>query len=458
VKVGAELSVTLEHELFGAQHYPPPRGQIPWLLPDGRRVLQHYQEDTDGKLFDALVEYHRAISELPSEAYYDLLAAWTLHTYWLEAVHYSPILCFFAIAERGKTRTGKGLIYIAHRGIHVQSLRDPYLVRVAKYFQASLFFDVMDIWEEARKEGSADILLGRFEKGLKVPRVLYPDKGPFNDMVYYEVFGPTIIATNEPIHRILETRCLYIKMPETTRRFEAPVRPELALPLKERLVAFRARHLGESLPAISKPTSGRLGDILQPLQQLIRVARPEREQAFLALVRELEQQTLIEKADTLEAELLRTVASLEHLVKGGLLPNKLIADTYNKERPERTKVSYTKVGKRLSALGFEKAVLADGASAIRWDQDKNQRLCEKYGLRNVSDPSVSSAQRNGSTAGSEASDGLPRTLEPPDPLNELQISDEELVRRRNEYDKPSGNTTHQNGNESTGISEDDVPL
>ena len=408
VKDGSGLSIKPEHEVFGMQHYPPPADQIPWLLPDGKRVLQQYTVDTDGELFDALVAYHKAISELPTESYYDLLAAWDLHTYWLEAVHYSPVLCFFAIAERGKTRTGNGLINVAYRGIHVQSLRDAYLVRVAKYFRASLFFDVMDVWEEAKRVGSTDILLGRFEKGLKVPRVMYPENGPFKDMVYYEVFGPTVIATNEPIHRILETRCVYIKMPETTRRFEMPVRPELALSLKERLVAFRARHLGESLPEGPKPSMGRLGDILQPLQQLIRVVRPDREQAFLGLVQELEKQTLIEKADTLEAELLRIVVSLKDSVKSGLLPNKLITDTYNKEQPERTKLSYTKVGKRLSALVFEKAVLADGASAIRWDEEKIRLLCEKYGLHNLSAPSArsaSSVKANGPTDGSDTSDG-----------------------------------------------------
>jgi hypothetical protein len=70
--------------------------------------------------------------------------------------------------------------------------------------------------------------------------VLYPEKGAFKDMVYYSIYGPTIIATNEAVHKILDTRCIPIIMPNKPGDYENPI-PEKAQELKERLTAWRAR-------------------------------------------------------------------------------------------------------------------------------------------------------------------------------------------------------------------------
>jgi DNA primase catalytic core len=391
VRDGDELSIFPEIEKEGVVLIPPLREQIPWLLPRGEEVLKFYEpqatKEKDEALYYDLLAYHVDISELPGKAYYDLLAAWDMHTYLLEAVQYSPIICLFAVPERGKSRTGKGMIHVAYRGIHVESLRDAYLVRVANDLHASLFFDVKDIWWKAEKNGSEDILLHRFERGAKVPRVLFPDRGAHKDIVYYSIFGPTIVSTNEGVHKILETRAVSINMPETSKRFENDVTPELSLPLRERLTAFRARHLGEAFVDIPKPAAGRLGDILKPLQQIIRLVKPEREESFLQLVKELEAERLIDKADSLEAQILVVVMGLEDQVEKGILPVKTITDKFNEEKSEKAKITYQRVGRRLTAMGFKKARTSNGASAILWDEENIARMRESYGLEKTSETS-----------------------------------------------------------------------
>jgi len=391
VKDGGELFIRPQVERDGVLYIPPPKEHIPWLLPRGEEVLRLYllqeslsQRERDGALYDDLLSYHKAISELPGEEYYDLIVAWDFHTYMLEAVQYSPIIYLFAVPERGKSRTGKGMIHVAYRGIHVESLRDAYLVRVAHDLHSSLFFDVKDIWQKAEKNGSEDILLHRFEKGAKVPRVLFPDRGAHRDIVYYHIFGATIIGTNEGVHRILETRAVPINMPESSRRFENDVTPELSLPFKERLIAFRAAHLGETFAHIPKPAIGRLGDILKPIQQIIRLVKPEREPSFLRLVRDLEGEKLIEKADSLEAQILMTLIGLKEHVERGVLPVKAITDAFNEGKSENSQVAYQRVGRRLSAMGFKKVRASDGASAIIWDEESIERMKETYGLRKTS--------------------------------------------------------------------------
>ncbi|MCM8797710.1 MAG: substrate-binding domain-containing protein, partial [Candidatus Omnitrophica bacterium] len=277
---------------------------------------------------------------------------------------------------------------VAHALIQTGEL--PSALVVANDLMASLFFDVKDIWEKAEKNGSEDILLHRFEKGAKVPRVLFPDKGAHRDIVYYSIFGPTIIGTNEGIHRILETRAIPINMPETTKRFEEDVTPLRALPLKEKMVVFRARHYGKGLECILKPASGRLGDILKPIQQIIRLVRPGREAYFLKLVKRLESEKLIEKADTIEAQILTVLSGLRGSVDKGMLSVKDITDSFNEDKSDKYKVTYQRIGRRLSAMGFGKVRTSSGASAIVWDEEKIERIKDSYGLRETSEtPDIS---------------------------------------------------------------------
>jgi hypothetical protein len=394
----------------GAVYLPPPREQIPWKLPRGQEILAWHDrcEPSEGLYNDVRV-YYRQAAELPDDAYYDLLTVWTFHTYLPEPCHYSPEICFDSVPECGKSRSGKAMTYVAWRGIHVESLRDAYLVRMAHNFRATIFFDVMNLWQKAEKAGSEDIILGRFERGITVPRVLYPERGPHRDTVYYDIFGPTIIATNISVHRILDTRAITINMPQSDRRFEMDLTPEYALPLKERLTAWRARHLGGPLEEINKPAIGRLGDILKPLVQTIRLVRPDKEAEFLRLIQKLEKKRLQDKADSFEGQILLAVDSLRDQVEGGILAVKTITDAFNENKPEKFQITYERMGRKLKSLGFEKGRTGTGASAIIWDEEKIAKILQAHGVKKPSEPSETSEPsentRPGAPNGSDLSDG-----------------------------------------------------
>ncbi|HHT9135226.1 MAG TPA: hypothetical protein ACFYD2_10010, partial [Candidatus Avalokitesvara rifleensis] len=306
-------------EIEGQTHLPPPPEHLPWLLPRGVEVLKHYKElEAQGDtwvrtLCDDLFDFLYNTAEMPSDDYYwELLIPWVLHTYLLEHYNYSPILCFNAVPERGKSRMGKALAYLSHRGTVVESLREANIIRLATDCKATIFFDCMGLWRKVEKNQSEDIILGRYERGYVVPRVLWPERGPFKDTKNYSVFGPTILATNEAIHYILETRAVVVNMPESSREFPQNVTPELALTLREKLTAFRAHYLDKDLPKVPKPALGRLGDILQPLYQVVRLVRGEDgDPPFLEFVAKLGEDRRMERSDTLEAQIVRVVVSLE---------------------------------------------------------------------------------------------------------------------------------------------------
>jgi hypothetical protein len=130
-----------------------------------------------------------------------------------------------------------------------------------------------------------------------------------------------------------------------------------------------------------------LGDILKPLLQVIRLVKPDRESAFQALVEKIEEKRMLEKSDSLEAQILEAIIRLEAEVDRGILPVKVITDTLNDDRPEKYRFSYQRIGKRLAAMGLDKARASDGASAIIWDEQKIGKMREAYGLEKTSETS-----------------------------------------------------------------------
>ena len=357
----------------GETYQPPLAETMRWLLPRGDEVVRYFKSDTDKALYFDLINYHKGISELPTENHYRLLAIWDLHAYLFEKSEYTPIIWFYATPERGKSRTGKGCTYIARRGLHVESLRDAYLIRVAENLKSTLFFDVIDLWRKAEKTGTEDILLLRYEKGATVPRVLYPDRGAHQDTVYFDVYGPTIIATNNPVSEIFATRAIQIVMPLTDKKFENDVLPEDGLELKERLTAFRARHLAEPLPNANKPCNGRLGDILKPLLQIVKLAIPNEENHFLEICKQIENDRYENLADTLEGKIIQAILELDQEIEQGKLEAKKIAEKINENVPEKFYRSQNSVTRKCKSMSFG-CVRSGGITYIKIDKKTIEKL------------------------------------------------------------------------------------
>ncbi|MGO9117632.1 MAG: toprim domain-containing protein [Desulfomonilaceae bacterium] len=399
VMEGGELHMVSKMQHEGIVYSPPPLGQIPEPIARGESVLQLWElesrfspEQADAELYDDLRKYFSLASELPGEFYYDLLTLFALHTQLIDSFEYSPVLCLFAVPERGKTRTGKALLYVCFRGLHTETLRDAYLIRYADRTHGTIFFDVKDLWKKAEKNGCEDLLLLRFERGGRVPRVLYPDRPAFKDTVYFNIYGPTIIATNHAIDRILDTRCITVTMPQTNKQFQNDVTPERAMELKEKLLCFRARNMNQTLPDVKKAALGRLGDILKPLHQMLLLAAPQKERDFLNLVETIKYERAGEKRETLEARLLSIILQLsentdeegESFIRNNKIPYTAITARLNHGVSEQYPITTHRVGKVIKSLGLEKATIHGGGAAVVWDEEKIRRIAEAYGVETTS--------------------------------------------------------------------------
>ena len=391
----------------GGFYVPPKKKELPFALPLAENVMEFYKYE-DNNLFEDLTAYFKKFSYLPEEQW--LVIIMSVFLSYLQDhddIHYLPYLSFFAVPERGKSKTGKAMTYVSYRGIHVVELREANLFRYARDIGATLFFDIMNLWKKAVDNRVEDLLLLRYERGAHVSRVLYPEKGAFKDMEHFDIFGSTIFATNEAVDKILDTRCIPITMPNKPGRYEDP-EPGKAQELKERLTAWQARVFDKPLPDIEvvPELNGRLWDITKPMLQVCRLVCPERVKHLEEVLINISAQKKEEKGAYIEGQIVSVLAELSP-INDPDIPEWIIwtSDALNKlneGRSEDRKLTAQYLGKKLKAIGINKRKV-NGKSQLLLNRSDLNMLLEQYGIDSL----------NNNTAphtGSESSEELVESL------------------------------------------------
>jgi hypothetical protein len=361
----------------------PEKKHFQFSIPRAAEVSRYFVQK-DATLYDDLLAYLKRFSAL-DDAQWPIVAHYVFLTYLHDHpdIDYCPYILFHAVPERGKSRTGKSVTYVAFRGIHLVELREATIFRYSQNLHGTLFLDLLDISKKAERSGCDDILLLRAEKGAKCCRVQHPDQGPFNDTVYYDIYGPTIISSNEGLHKILETRCLPIIMPNRPGNYENP-RPELALELKERLTAWRAKHLFATFTDMEpiEGIAGRLWDITKPMffvNSLLPVDSRILEDSILTIAGEKDES----RQDTIEGRLVAIIKeisselALDHYGEWSINISEILTK-YNKDRPQDRQVSSQWIGKRLKSMSFRNRMV-QGHSQIKLTSEEYAMILKQYG-------------------------------------------------------------------------------
>lgn len=371
----------------GATAIPPEREHFPFLLPRASEVVKYLDQD-DPTLYADLLTYLKRFSAL-DEQQWAVVAHFVFLTYLHDhpQIDYCPYLLFYAVPERGKSRTGKSVVYVAFRGIHLIELREANIFRYSQHLHGTLFFDLVDISKKAERSGCDDILLLRAEKGAKCCRIIHPELGAFRDAEYFDIYGPTIIASNEQLHKILDTRCLPIIMPNRPGNYENP-RPELGLELKERLTAWRARMMLKTLPAPPAPfqdINGRLWDISYPLFLVNLYVHPSGLEILYQAILAIAGERCDSRRETIEG---RLVAIIKELIgEKGLewmdeweFKTSEILRKYNENRPTDKHVTPQWIGRKLQSMSIRHRTI-NGRSGILLTAKEYQTLLDQYGLK-----------------------------------------------------------------------------
>jgi len=381
------------------EYFPPKQENLDHLIPYLENVLKeasrHVKSDvTDTSdthqgcrsclnLYKDLVKYHRSISSLPFFYLYSLLALFDFHTYLIEKFNFSPIIYFFADRERGKTRTAKGLIYVARRGVMTETLREANLIRWGKDHRATILFDVKDFGKKLMRAQSEDLVYGRAERGVVASRVLFPERGAFQDTVRFEVFGPTIVTSNRMIDDIGMSRMIVIEMKPSDRIFYTEPVPGGSLALRERLTGMRLAHMNDKFVTCRKEETGRIEDMLIGYKSMIMTLFPKKLPVYYKIKKIIKEQKKESSLDSFEAGILQIVIDQAMAVEEGSLTLTFdhICSIYNEGKPEKFNLRPQSLSKALRGIGFiSKRNNAGNKRGIFYDIELIKRLRKIYGL------------------------------------------------------------------------------
>jgi hypothetical protein len=382
---------------------PPFQQDLDYILPEKSVVIEESgkhrfdtvssdaSDDERGcpyclKLYNELVEYHKKISELPFDIYYDLLSLFDFHNYLIEKFDFSPIIYFFADKERGKTRTAKGIIYIARRGVMTETLREANLIRWSRDHKATLLFDVKNFAKKLELSQAEDLVYGRAERGVVAARVLFPEKGAFKDTIRFEVFGPTIVTSNRMIDDVGLSRMILIEMKPSEKIFTFEPTKENGKSLREKLTGMRLAHMNDNFIKCQKEETGRIEDMLIGYKGMVLTLLPSLSDKYYQIKKIAKSQKLENALDSFESQIMQIVVAQKMAVEDGTLVLTFdhICSLYNEGKPERWHLSPQSLGKTLRGMGFSVKRNSSGDKrGIFYDTVLVEKLKKIYGLEDL---------------------------------------------------------------------------
>lgn len=396
IKENGKISISREEITDEEVLIPPGKKNMPFELADAGKVLYHFYSKTFEEDFYSQVEdYFRKACYLEDDQFL-LVSLYVFLTYLRDHkdVRHMPIYLFFAVPERGKTRIGRSITNIAYRGVHTVNLNPAGTFRYMNDHRASIFFDVMDLWTDVVKHNVRDIFLTGFHKGATISRVLYPERGPFNDTVIYEIYGPMIIATNEAVNHILGTRCIEISTPNMPGEYTNYLANDrVVLELKALLTAWKAKLIDEQLPLVKKVSGidGRLWDISKPLLSVCKWVCPGRYDELVNALLKQAKSRVEDKGESLEGRIVNIIHKLSKSRAGNVIMTSEIEIKLNDGLPEAMHTSAKTLGRRLKALGIKTDRLT-GRSRVTIEQGVLEKLYEQYDCNQIEEPATGETQ------------------------------------------------------------------
>jgi len=88
-------------------------------------------------------------------------------------------------------------------------------------------------------------------------------------------------------------------------------------------------------------------------------------------------ESLESQTENLQAQILKNIIRLQYEVKNGMLPVKAITDAFNQGKSKECQLTYQRIGRLLSTMGFQKGK-AGNNSAILWNEEHIDQMVETF--------------------------------------------------------------------------------
>ena len=358
-----------------------PKQELPYYHcePD---ILKMNREIDLPKLLKDIEHYIRDYLELPDWKDYFILALWVFHTYIMEKFNTTPFLYFHGVYASGKSRAGDILMDLAFRGWSMTSPTEASLFRPIQYFEPTIHLDHVRFFGSETNQAVKLLLQSRYRRGLKVVRNDLQIPGE-RGVGLYNVFGATVISTEDTISGALKSRSITFVMKENISRKVEKIffDKDKAKNIRDRLIIFRANYinkdLSEAFPSIARR---RLAEILYPLNKILATVAPERRGELEEVIKKLQGEVTDEMRLSIDSEIVNCLVNYYNETKELTIPSSILADKVNIGRPDNERYKTNSISRECHKLTFKRKLFAkyQSRSAFIIDLKLLEELSEKY--------------------------------------------------------------------------------
>jgi hypothetical protein len=360
-----------------------PLKRCPWPLSNPKLTFTLLEEPDLWNEVRLFIGEH--VDLLESELY-DVLTAWIFASYLPEVWQVVPYVFAFGPVATGKTRLLETLQILAYRGIIGSNVSSASLFRGCEQWHPTVFLDETEIYSQVEHAEIVGLLNSGYRRGQYAWRVKMSEQGA--ELELFDVFGFKALSGTEALAKTLESRSIMVRMMKNTRHVRFLVDQQKAEELRGKLLMWRFLKWHQFLknnegyegyerlqevPTALDFANGRLIELFQPLLTVTTYGYDN----IVKHAKKVYETNQLEEETSVEAMILNALLNSESKAEDKVILTMDIAETLNKDIPDREHFKNATVGRIMRRLGFLPKHTMRGNGWI-WDESKVKLLSMRY--------------------------------------------------------------------------------
>jgi len=354
------------------------------FVPLQKTPLTHPSEpleyESEQQLYENVKAYIYKHLDIPNPLGYDVLTAFTFSTWISELFNFTAYLGFYGREAVGKSRGLEVLKELCFRAWLTTNLTTATLFRLTEKFAPTLLLDESEFLTAEDKKELVGLLNSGQRRGVFIPRM----KGEhFEDMEFFNVYCPKVIAGTEQLKRTTTSRMLVFTMTKNIRPIPRTIHKQEGEKLRSQLLMWRFKTIAKLKDSLSleeklagrtelkattefkelEPLSGRTYELFYPLCYV--APTQETRNSIFQFAKQLESAKLQAEKTELSSIVFEAIINLKDTkVSRDLLLLKDIAAYVNSIQPPQNWIPEKTIAKKCRQMGFETTRTTRGVAIL----------------------------------------------------------------------------------------------
>lgn len=321
-----------------------------------KKMRDFVNNPTSVALYQKIKNIVRNYIELKNEAYYGLVSAWIIATYFHRCFNAFPFLFFYGKKGSGKSRILDLLEKLCFNAIKVKGITVASLADSLDGLRGTFLCDQAESLSNPQNEELVGILADSYTVGGGRRRLVHISNKN-RRVLEFETYSPKAFASFKDIHTDLKDRCVQISMLRAVNDFPYP---EAHLPIWHKLrdelyrsLLVNWKQVIEIYQHTGDGVTHRVRELWRPLETILRLegVPGEEIQEIKSTFLESMQETQAELTD-FEHDLFEALLAMLKDIKEGIFTVSEIAKKMESYHSENDKKFTTWVGKSINQLSL----------------------------------------------------------------------------------------------------------